>query len=427
MVQALIREKEVSRKDFDVVFTIQFLIGLCIYILFYFLSPWFAKWYHNPIYLNLLRVSALSFIYRPLVNLPNSILQRNMQFKLKILVNFSALLISVLSSIGFAYQGYGVWSLIWGGIAGALTSIMLLAIATRWYPRLCFDIKHGKGLAHYGMLKATNDIVLYLRSQASLFIISRTMGPTNVGLYNKGESLASMPHTFFSGSVQPVLFRALSMEQGNQDKCEYMFFRSITLLAVYTTPFYVGLTWLARPLVELLYGDKWIESSIPLTILAYSWPFLMLSTLSSTVLAARNWLNRDLFVLIASVIVACLSIVIAIPYGIKGVAWAVFGTTAYASIHQYFLATSCLRSSCIKIFPSLMPAIFLNSILFLILIATDRWLPEEIKTNPFLYISCMGMAGAISYLVCFLFIPIKSLRTEQIRWKSKLRLAESVA
>ncbi|HHJ37923.1 MAG: hypothetical protein AXA67_12240 [Methylothermaceae bacteria B42] len=419
MVQALIREKNVTKKDYNIVFTLQFLAGTLIYLIFYFSSPWFSKWYNNDIYTDLLRLSAISFVYRPLANLPNSMLQREMRFQLKMLLDFIALLISSISSIILAFKGFGVWSLIWGGIIGSITNIFMLFIITRWLPRFNFDFKKGKHLAQYGMFKAMSDIILYLRNQVSIFILSRTLGPASVGLYNKGESLAMMPHTFFSGSVQPVLFRVLSVEQDNHDRCQYIFFRSIALLAVYATPVYVGLEWLAKPIVSVLYGEKWVESSTPLMILAYAWPFWMVSTLSSNVLAARNWLHRDLFVLVSSLIIMCLSIIIALPHGLKGIALAVVFSLIYTAFHQYFLATSCIKAKKSRIFFAIAPAILLNSILVITLFAAETWIPNHIKNNDIYYILYMTLVGGFSYAIFFLFIPLKSLKTEQQRWKFK--------
>ncbi len=423
MGQALIRAKKATRKDYDIVFTMQLIIGCLIYTVFYFLAPWFAKWYDNPLYTNLLRVTALSFIYRPFVNLPGNKLTREMRFKARAIIAFVSLLISSTTSITLAYYGYGVWSLVWGGIANAIVTALLLAPTARWRPRLSLAFHRGRKLAKYGMLKAINDIVFYLRTQASIFLLSRTLGVSSVGLYNKGESLARIPHTFLTGSVYPVLFRTLSKEQENQDKCRYLFFRSITLLAVYATPFYVGLIWLSEPLIKTIYGDKWLASAGPLSILAMAWPFWLMGNLSGNVLAAKNWLHRELFVQISSLIITCLAIIIALPYGIDGVAWAIVGATAYAAIHQYFLATSCLAAKRFQFFVAIVPALLLNGLLALTLYGVDRWLPEPFRSDDLFYLLAMTLAGGAIYGLCFLFLPFQTLRPEQRRWKTKLRLA----
>ena len=424
MGQALIRAKTATKQDYDIVFTLQLVSGCLIYTLFFFLAPWFAKWYNNPIYTSLLRVSALSFIFRPFVNLPNNILNRQMRFKVQSGVGITSLVVSSTLSISMAYLGYGVWSLIWGGIVGAALSASLLMPIAKWRPGISMEFRRGRDIARYGLLVSINDIVFYLRSQVGVFILSRTLGPASVGLYNKGESLARMPHAFITGSVYPVLFRALAAEQDNLDKCRYLFFRSIALVAVYATPLYIGLLWLAEPLIRGVYGPKWVEAAGPLAILALAWPFWLMGNLSGNVLGARNWLDRELLVQVATLIITGLAVVIGLPFGIDGVAWAVVGTAAFSGIYQYWLAVRSLGAK-LSGFPlALIPAAVLNGMLAGALFVTDHLLPVALRSNDYAYLSFMALAGSLVYMTAFLYLPFAALQAEQQRWKSRLHFSK---
>lgn len=424
MGQALVRAKNATKQDYDIVFTLQLGIGCLIYAGFFFAAPWFATWYDTPLYTDLLRVSALSFIFRPLVNLPASMLYRQMRYKAQTVVGITSLLVSSTTSILMAWLGYGVWSLIWGGIIGAAFSAALMIPLTRWRPGFSLEFRRGRDIARYGILVSANDIVGYLRNQVSIFILSRTLGPASVGLYNKGESLATMPHSFITGSVYHVLFRAMAAEQDNLDKCRYLFFRSIALVAVYATPFYIGLLWLAEPLIRGVYGEKWIGAAGPLMILAFAWPFWLMENLSGAVLAAQSWLDRELPVQIATLIITILGITIALPYGIEGVAWAIVGVAIYSSFHLYWLATRCLRAKLAGFFKAVAPAAVLNALLALVLFSADTTLPASITENDFTYLALMGVAGGATYILSFLYLPFRSLGAERERWKIRLKLAK---
>jgi teichuronic acid exporter len=422
MGQALVRAKEATRQDYDIVFTLQLGIGCLIYAGFFLAAPLLAKWYDTPLYADLLRVSALSFIFRPLVNLPASMLYRQMRYKAQTMVSISSLIVSSSTSIVLAWLGYGVWSLIWGGIASSAYSAAVLMPLTRWRPGFSPDFRRGGDIARYGILVSANDIVDYLRTQVSIFILSRTLGPASVGLYNKGESLARMPHGFITGSVYQVLFRAMAAEQDNLDKCRYLFFRSIALVAVYATPFYISLLWLAEPLIRGVYGEKWIEAAGPLLILTSAWPFWLANNLSGAVLAARNWLDRELKIQIATLIVTVLSVLIALQYGINGVAWAIVWVAAFSGFYMYSLALKCLKAQWIAGLRALGPAILLNGILALTLYLLKQSLPSSWLKQDFVNIAVMGFAGTVVYAGCLLYLPIPALATERQRWKLKLRL-----
>jgi O-antigen/teichoic acid export membrane protein len=422
MSQALVRAKVVSRQDYDIVFTLQIFIGCLIYASFFLAAPWFARWYDNPLYADLLRVSALSFIFRPFVNLPSSILHREMRFKAKTGVRLASMLVASSVSIGMAYFDNGVWSLIFGGIAGAVTNMVLLLPLAKWRPSLSLDFSRGRDIARYGMLVSVTDILTYLRHQVGVFILSRTLGPASVGLYNKGESLARMPHAFITSSVYLVLLRVMAAEQDNLDKCRYLFYRSIALVAVYTTPFYIGFLWLAEPLVRGVYGEKWVEAAAPLTILALAWPFWLMNRLSGAVLAAHNWVGREALVQAASLAVTVLAVLIGLSHGVEGVAYAVVAAAAYSAFHIHWLAIRCLRARWTNYILALTPAAILNMILVFALFVLENVLPAGIRRHDLGYLGVMAMGGGLVYALCFLYLPIGALQTEQVRWKTKLRL-----
>jgi teichuronic acid exporter len=324
MGQALVRAKE-AQQDYDIVFTLQLGIGCLIYAGFFLAAPWFAKWYDNPLYTDLLRVSALSFIFRPLVNLPASILFRQMRYKAQTIVGLTSLLVSSFTSIFLAWLGYGVWSLIWGGIAGSVYNAAALIPLARWRPGFSLEFRRGRDIARYGMLVSANDIVGYLRNQTSIFILSRTSGPASVGLYNKGESLAkcrtnSSPDrsTRFcfvpwppSRTTSTNAATSFSQHRAGGRVCHPLLYR----------PAVAGRTPDPRRVWR-----KVGRGRRALMILAFAWPFWLMNNLSGAVLAAQNWLGPSL----KSRPPPWSSrpwVFLALPYGIDGVAWAIVGAS----------------------------------------------------------------------------------------------------
>lgn len=422
MGQALVRAKNASKADLDIVFTLQFATGSLIYACFFIAAPWFATWYHQPIYTDLVRVLTLSFLFRPLVNLPDNILYRQMRYKARTGARLVSMVISNVTSVLLAYHGHGVWSLVWGGIAGSMVNVIVFSHMARWRPMLSLEFNRGADLARYGFLVSANDLVTYARSQVNIFLLAQTLGPASVGLYNKGESLARMPFNFISGSVYDVLFRAMAAEQDNLDKGRYMFARSIALVAVYATPFYVGLFWLAEPLVRGVYGERWAFASGPLLILSAAWPLWLVGNLSGAVVAAQDRLGTELQVQAATLAVTALAVIAALPYGINGVAWAMVGAAAFTTTFMFRLALKCIHGDWLKTLASLGPAALLNGILAIALYGFEMVLTPWVKSHDLIHVATLGTFGATVYILSALLLPIPALATEQARWRAKLRL-----
>jgi O-antigen/teichoic acid export membrane protein len=427
MGQAIVRAKEASKRDFDLLFTLQGLIGLAIVGLFFAIAPWFGRWYDNPLYADLLRVAALSFLVRPFFNVPSNMLHRDMRFKAKAAVQLTNLVVYNSIALSLAWLGYGPWSLILAGLFSAVAGALQFAWFARWRPGLCFDFARAGELMRYGLLASSNNIIGYVRGQLPTFILSRSVGPAGVGLFNKAESLAGRPHGFITGSVYDVLFRALAKEQDNLDRSRYLFFRSLTLVAVYALPFYIGFLWLAEPLVVMLFGHRWADSAAPLVILSLAAPLMIVENLSGAVLAARSWLGKELVAQIVMIVVATVAILIGLPYGMSGVATGMVIALLYMSTHMFWLAKLSLKARWADLAHAFMPAALLNAILAAALWLADQLIPPHLQSIGALYVLLMAAVGGLVYALCFLYLPIPALAAETSRWKIKLKLAKATA
>lgn len=427
MGQAIVRAKEAGKRDYDLLFTLQFLIGLAIVSFFFVIAPWFGRWYANPLYADLLRVAALSFLVRPFFNVPSNMLHREMRFKAKTAVQLANLAVYNSIALSLAYLGHGPWSLILAGLFSSMAGAFQFAWYARWRPGICFDFARAGELMRYGLLASTNNIVCYIRVQLPTFILSRSLGPASVGLYNKAESLAARPHGFITGSVYEVLFRALAKEQDNLDTSRYLFFRSLTLVAVYALPFYIGFLWLAKPLVVTLFGHRWADSAGPLMILSLAAPLMMIENLSGAVLAARSWLGKELVAQIVMIGVAAAAILVGLPYGLTGVATGMVFALFYLTLHMFWLAKQSLNARWIDLARAFMPATLLNAILIGTLWLANHAIPPSIQSVDALYVLFMTTAGGLVYAICFLYLPISALASETARWKIRLKLAKAPA
>ncbi len=417
MGQALIRAKEATPADYRSVFTLQLAIGTAIYAFFFALAPAFSAWYENPIYTDLLRVSALSFIIRPFVNLPTTLLHRGMKFNTIALFNLGILIVTNVLSVIMAFAGMGVWALVLGGLIGSLVSVVVLQMITGWRPGFTRDFSRAKHLAQYGALTSATDIIFYLRQQASTAILSSTLGAAAVGLYNKGESLAKMPHGFVTGSVYHVLFRAIAAEQDNPDRCRYLLFRSISLLATYLTPVYIMLFWLAEPLVGFVYGERWLESARVIAIICLAWPALLIDNMAGAVLGAKNWLHYELPVQLGALGLTAAAVYFGHAYGIAGVAAAIVIVFYLSAAVMFWLAVRCLDARLKELAHALKPAALLNLPLLLVSGGLYHLLSGAQDALTLAGALVLGTLSSAFYAGCFLLAPIDALASERTRYR----------
>ncbi|MHB1247250.1 MAG: lipopolysaccharide biosynthesis protein [Sulfuriferula sp.] len=422
MGQALVQARTASNEDYQLVFTLQLIIGIIVYAGFFLFSPLIAHWFDNPLYNSLLKLSALSFVLRPFINIPNSKLFREMRFKESTYLGILTLLVSSFTSITLAYNGYEVWSLVWGGLAGSVAGILVVIPVSGWKPGLHFNFSRARQLASYGFKVSANDLVFYLREQTSNFIISHQMGTSAVGIFNKANSLSQMPSGMISGAVYHPVFRELSKEQDNLDKSRYLYFRALTLVSLYSLPFYVGLWWLADPFVLVIYGAKWQASAQPLGILALAGLFYAIENQSGAVAAAQNKLGIELRIQLASWGLMAIAVYSGLHYGLNGIAWGLLGVYAFNAAAMGWLAQRSLHARFAMLLAALKPALVLNALLFASLLLLDQFIHALMKSKPLTYMLSMAATGMVTYILLFLFMPLSRLHDEQTTWKQKLGL-----
>lgn len=424
MGQALVQSKEANEKDFQVVFTMQLLLGVLIYTFFFILAPWFVTWFGNPIYSDLLRISALNFILRPFINIHNSWLQREMRFKERTILGFKTTLFGSILSVVMALTGFGVWSLVFSGLLGAVLSAFLISRLTPIRPRLIFDSAIVKQHGGYGIKVSANDIVSYVRKQVSNLIISRLAGAGTVGLFNKAASLGKMPFSMVSTAVYQPVFREMSKAQDDLDLSKYLFYKMISLLIIYTLPFYIGLAFLAELFIKVVYGENWIAAAEPLQILSLAGVLYCVGHPCGAVLAAQNRLGRELIVHATTMILVIVATFIGLKWGITGVAWGIVSCEIYSAIFMFGFAAQSIKTGISDLVRHLTPALTLNIILIASLAATRSvFSSESIETQPVIFLFVSILVGGVSYAAAFLFLPIKSLSSESLRWRKAFKIS----
>ena len=419
--QALVQAKDLKEKDYSVVFSWQLIIGVVIFSFFYLIAPYFAVWFEDPLYEQLLQVSAITFLMRPFINTPQSKLQREMRFKEITYINLATLITVGVISVAMALSDYGVWSLVISGLCGGVVNAILLYWRTRLRTVIYFEKETAKRLGGFGVRLSGCNILTYIYERVANLIISKSMGASALGLFNKADSLGRLPMQMIGGSAHLPVFRAAAEAQDNLDKVRYIYYRTLCLVSVYTLPFYVGLWWTAESFILTVYGDQWGFAVAPLVIFALAGPLRCILNPSTAVTRGMGRVGaefRILLVVIAVLVAACLY---AIEWGIIGIAWAAVVTMVVHLLLQGILTLRTIKGRAIDVARQMLPAFILNLTLFLALLLTDYLLGmSDISSASWQYLLIMAPVGGAVYALAFLFMPIKALASESEKWRNKL-------
>lgn len=419
--QSLIRAKNAGPEEFNAVFTLQLLMGVLIYTAFYLAAPLVGHYFDKPLYTDLLRVTAISFVIRPFASIRSAWLNRAMLFNKRATIDLTVGLLTGIASVLMAWSGMGVWSFVFSGLVGALVTNALLSLIVPLRLQLRWDIDTVRRHSRYGAKITFNELFNYIKEQVVYLMVSKTSGPAVLGLLNRAESLSRMPNRFITPATGPVVFRAMSKVQDDLDQTKYLFYRTITLLTVYISPMLVGLFWVAEPLVHTLYGARWMEAAHPVQVMVIAGFFLPIGRPSSLVLEAQNRLNQEMVVQALALVFGIAACYVGLHWGLIGVAWAIVATHVFSVCSLYVLAQRLLRARLRDLWHALRPAVVLNGLLAAALALAHLAIGELRSASPTTYLLCMTAVGALVYAPAFLFLPVSGIESESARWRGALQ------
>ncbi len=421
MGQSLIRAKTASTNDFEVVFTLQLVIGVLIYSGFFLCAPLIADFFENELYAELLRVSALGFMLKPFTLIRVSWLTREMEFKRRSLIDLAAVTVTGVASVGMALGGLGVWSLVLAGLIGGISGNVLFYLLTPLRFGLRWDAAIIRKHSGYGIKIVANDFLGNVKERSINLILSKMEGAAFLGLFNKAESLARLPNRLITPPTGQTVFRAMSKVQENLDQSKYMFYRTISLLMVYIFPFLIGLWWIAEPFIEVIYGSKWVPAAEPMKVLIIAAFLRPIRATCGALLAAQNRLTQEIIAQIWSLLITVSSCLVGLRWGLIGVAWALVAGGIFYTFYLYILVYRTLRTRLSDLIYAVTPAVLLSTPLCAAL-AMAHYLAADLRGSmPAFYLVIMVMVGGVVYGSAFLFLPIPALRTESTRWWHQIK------
>ncbi len=257
----------------------------------------------------------------PFTVLPEALMTRNLEFKKPAIINLISAIVGAVTALYFALNGYGVWTLIYAPIAIFWTRAVCLVIATKFYILPTFNFKGAGPMFSFGATLFASHFFWTVQSQSDIFIAGRHLEPYEIGLFAEALFLTTIFAAKFVPPLNEGAFPAFSRIQTDASAFSWSFLKAIRLIMLISLPLYMGMAVTAYPMVEVLFGQKWLEMSPLVAILALAMPVMTLQILFTP---ANNALGRPQITAQTNMFGAVLmpiTFLIGIQYGVFGLAW----------------------------------------------------------------------------------------------------------
>jgi len=243
-----------------------------------------------------------TFVITSFKTVPFALLQRDLRFKALALIDLSQALVLAISMVAFAVVGLRYWTLVCGGVVGALVStgaILRLRRVPFARPRL-------KALRQ--AMTLSSDVLIsrlgwYVSANTDFLVAGRILGKAALGFYNVAWILASVPVDKVAalvGQVTPAVFSAVQADHAAMRRYVLRITEGIALI---TFPVSLGLVLVARDFVLLVLGAKWEGTIAPLRLLAAYAAFRSITPLLPQVLQIIRDSRFEMWRMVAAAVV----------------------------------------------------------------------------------------------------------------------------
>lgn len=319
---ALIQRREVTEEDKTSVFLFNISAGLAMAAVMYGAAPWIARFYAQPILTGVTRLLALNLFIAACGAVQFALLSRRLDFKTQWKVGMAATAVSGAVAVVLAWRGYGVWSLAIQADVSALITTVLVWLLVPWRPSRKGSIKSLRSMFGFGSRVLSAGLVNTVFERVQLLLIGKVFGPADLGYYTRAYSTQQVPASVFQTIVSKVTFPMFSTISGDRERLKTVMRKCMVTIGAAVIPMMVGLALMAKPIVIVLFGSRWLPCVPYLRILALAgalWP-LHVANLEVMLAAGRS----DLFLRaeVVKKVLGAVGLAVSVPISVLAMVWA---------------------------------------------------------------------------------------------------------
>ena len=338
---AVVQRHELTDRHIHVGFTLSMAVGIAIMAIIWLLAPLVGEFFNEPGAARVLQVLSVIFVINGIGVIPVHLLRRNLHFRQLMTADILAYSLGYgLTAVVLAFQGFGVWSLVWGEI---MHRLIHTATATWYSPqrlRLGWGPREAADLLSTGAGFSLARMFEFIARQGGHFVIGRWLGAASLGYYSRADRLIMLPRNYVSQSLFQVLFPAMAQRQQGRDRIATIYLHGIETLALVALPISVLVFICAPEIVSVILGGQWNPVVVILQILAFAVLFQMCDILNLAAIGALGAVYRQAWRQGLHAFLVVGGAWYASRWGLGGVAIAIVG----AQVASYLLLTQLTMS-----------------------------------------------------------------------------------
>lgn len=319
---ALVRKITRTEADCSTMFWFNVGMSFLVSLILFLLAPWFTQFYNQPELLWLTRASAFNMFISSTTSVHWTLYQCRRDFKTPAIVNCITSLAGMPVCLTLAWLGWGVWALMWQGIFTTLLSLTIVWIISPWSPRLIFSKTSFREMFGFGSKLAISGLLHVFYMNTRTFIIGKFYTPAQLGLFSRGQHIASVAPSMITSVLGSVTYPILSTLQNDDEVLKSVYQKYIRISSLVMAFVLACLISMATPLIHVLYGAMWIPCAFYMQIIALAYSTDHVSSINLSLLMVKG--RSDLFLRLEIIkkSISLIMILYAATISVEAICWA---------------------------------------------------------------------------------------------------------
>jgi O-antigen/teichoic acid export membrane protein len=301
------------------------------------------------------------------------------------------------------WLGWEVFSLVAGKLAMQFTHLGGAIAATRWIPKPAFERAFAHELLDFSRHILLTRITIRIRGYAGTLMLGGFMGLAEAGIFRAAERIVVAISEVVGEPARILAWTVFRKAKAREENGEHGAFARvatayIAILLTLATPLFIGVAFIAEPLVRVALGEQWLAASDLIAALCVAQLFLVSSFVTEPLLSVSGAIRKLPPVSILNAAVFVGAMVAFAPFGAGAAAVGQIAAAIIAFASTLYLQARYGAMNWAQVMRNLAGVAF-AAVALAAVVAALGVLASDLAFGPARAIALQALGGAAAYFI----------------------------
>ena len=260
---SIIYKQEGDRKVLSTLYFLNLMVGVVIFIVIWFSTPYIVSFYHEPKLEQVIKLASWYFLIVYFGQLYMFLLEKELNFRSVAVIDIAGTVVGSGVTITLAYGGYEELSLIIGSLVmQVIRTVLQVLFGMKFFiPTWFFNLRDVQEHLRFGLYNLGDGLLGFVQTYSDSIFIGGMLGVKLLGYYTVAFQLAIFPIGKLNPMILQVAYPILAKMKDNTANLKQSYLKILDFISYCNLPLLAGLFITAETVVPVFYGPGWEKTT----------------------------------------------------------------------------------------------------------------------------------------------------------------------